>query len=710
MENSKQSTDIKRKIEEDIGPSNKKAKEEPGYVFLNEQQQEAVDRAKAGENIFITGPGGVGKSLVLREIIKHFKNKFNKDEEKYTKIPGEDQSPDGVSSGLLGVVTPTGISAVALPNGQTIHSFSGVGIPEVRGDFGRVWGKSKTRNHRELWYYLRVLIIDEISMLPAEFLDYLSYEICKIRGTPSTVPFGGIQLIFCGDFLQLPPIPRPIQDIRKLVEIGVDQSKLYNARGFAFQSNVWKNANLTVLELSHNYRQADAAMLEANAKIRFGIVDEQTRQVIMSCDRKLPEKLGIQATELYATNTDVDHVNMERLNKLPGRNVVYRSHDGVITDLGDDDDDKEDDDDDDDEISGLGESVEIDGEKSATKNREKRRAKAEKFLWELSFFDDCIAKPSLELKPNAQVMRIKNEVGGGQVNGSRGVVLGFAKITAEKKPYEELEDDDYEILTENYSHRNLPVVRYLNGEQKVVPYEEFSQRIEGIGSCIRSQIPLKLAWAITVHKSQGMSIDYLKVDLSKVFADGQTYVALSRARSKEGLEVRGFSKEKVHADERALDFYKNPKADFPHWTRAWSTADEAMNETEYGETLQVPTAKHGALQDLKIVITGDPLGISRFDLENLIRDCDGKVMSNVSRKTNYLVIGGTGQFEDGRSLVTGKKYEKAKKIIDGPNQSNLQIINQAQLYELIGSDTKQGDHFEFNDDLFNDPAFLASCP
>ena len=369
-----------------------------------------------------------------------------------------------------------------------------------------------------------------------------------------------------------------------------------------------------------------------------------------------------------------------------------------------------DDNDDNDEISELEEGVEIDGEIRATNDVETKKAKAENFLWELSFFDDCIAKPSLELKPNAQVIRIKNEVGGELVNGSRGVVLGFANINAKQKSYEELEDDDYEILTENYSNRNLPVVRYLNGEQKVVPYEEFSQHIEGIGSCIRSQIPLKLAWAITIHKSQGMSIDYLKVDLSKVFAKGQTYVALSRARRKEGLEVKGFSKKKVNADERALEFYKNPQADFPHWTRAWSAADEAMNETDSGDTLQIPTAKHDALRDLKIVITGNPVGISRYELENLIKDCGGKLMKNVSGKTNYLVIGGTGLFEDGRSLVSGKKYEKAKQIIVGANKSNLQIINQAQLYELIGSDTEQGGDIEFNDELFNDPTFLALCP
>ena len=689
----------RRKKDESVGVANKKVKVETS-VTLNEQQINCIDAVKNGKNVFITGPGGVGKSLVLQTIIEYFETKFKVKE-------GKAQNPNGngTSRESFAVVTPTGISATALPHGQTIHAFSGVGAPERKEDFKKAW--NNTFGKRDCWRKLRVLIIDEISMLPAEFLDYLSDEICEIRNTHLTIPFGGIQLIFCGDFLQLPPIPRPIQVIRELVDMGIDQSILYNARGFAFQSNVWKNANLTYVELKHNYRQADAALLNANAKIRRGIVDEETRQVIMSCDRKLPNKQGIQATELYATNKDVDHVNMERLNKLSGKKIVYSSHDYVVVDLDD--------------------------------NAKITKVQAEDFLRKLSFFDDCIASRSLTLKPSAQVMRIKNEGGGGQVNGSRGVVLGFANITAKKKPYEELEDGDYEILTENYSHRNLPVVRYLNGEEKVVPYEVFSQRIEGIGSCTRSQIPLKLAWAITVHKSQGMSIDYLKVDLSKVFADGQTYVALSRARSKEGLEVRGFSDEKVNADERALEFYKDPNADFPHWTRAWSTADEALTETDSGAVMQVPTVKKGALQDLNIVVTGDPLGISRPKLEKLIKDCGGNLMKNVSGKTNYLVIG-TEQFGDGRSLVTGTKYKRAKQIIGGPNRSDLQIINQAQLYELIGShtkkdgdyesndkvssdakkdgdyesnvevvnsDTKKDGDYEFNDDVYNDPKFLA---
>ena len=218
---------------------------------------------------------------------------------------------------------------------------------------------------------------------------------------------------------------------------------------------------------------------------------------------------------------------------------------------------------------------------------------------------------------------------------------------------------------------------------KIVQCEEFLYRVNGMGCCIRKQIPLKLAWAITIHKSQGMSIDYLKADLSKVFANGQVYVALSRARCKEGLELHGFSKNIVKADEKALSYYMNPSADFPHWSRPWNTAKEAITESEVNSSAQVPMAKVGSLQDLKIVVTGEPEGMSREQLETLIKECSGKVMSSMSSKTNYLIIGDSSSFGDGRDLINGNKYKKAKKITEGQNKSNLQIINQAQLYEII---------------------------
>lgn len=634
MAKTSNSPDTKRKKEGDHTSSNKKLQAEPSVNL----QQEAVDAVKAGENVFITGQGGVGKSHIIKIIIQHFHDKFKNEGLKQANSDGT--SP----SDLLGVVTPTGISAIALPNGQTIHSFSGVGVPDTKEDFGNIWNKKA-----KMWRNLRVLIIDEISMLDAEFLDYLSEEVCNVRETPTDVPFGGIQLIFCGDFLQLSPIARPMKDIHKLISAIKDPSKMYNARGFAFQSNVWKNANLQVAHLEHIYRQDNFEFQEALGDLRLGNVSDKTEKFFNSCARKLPEHKGIEATELYATNDDVDNVNIDRLDKLQDHEIIYSSNDYVNVDLED----------------------------------EAKASMAEDFLWNLPFFNSCIARRSLSLKPNAQVMRIKNEKEGDLANGSRGIVIGFAKITAKDKEFGELEDGDYDIITENYNSTHLPVVRYLNGKEKIVQYEEFLHRVDGIGSCARSQIPLKLAWAITIHKSQGMSIDYMKADLSKVFAEGQVYVALSRARNKEGLELRGFSKNIVKANERALSYYKDPNADFPHWSRPWNVAEEAMTETEVASALQAPTAKEGALQDLKIVVTGEPEGISRDELETLIRECNGNVMTTVSGKTNYLVIGSSGSFGDGRDLISGNKYKKAKKIREGQNKSNLQILNQAEFYELI---------------------------
>ena len=204
--------------------SNKKCKAKSRSsvpIDLNPKQQEAINAAKDGKNVFITGQGGVGKSFILETIIKHF----------YNRNP--------IRS--IGVVAPTGVSAIALPNGQTIHKFSGVGIPEIKNDFGNVWEPEK----QYMWRNLKVLIVDEISMISAEFLDCLSEQVCKIR--KNNLPFGGIQLIFCGDFLQLPPITRSMKDIQALKSNLEDWS--YNNRGFAFQSNVWKNANFIVTHL-----------------------------------------------------------------------------------------------------------------------------------------------------------------------------------------------------------------------------------------------------------------------------------------------------------------------------------------------------------------------------------------------------------------------------------------------------------------------------
>ena len=150
------------------------------------------------------------------------------------------------------------------------------------------------------------------------------------------------------------------------------------------------------------------------------------------------------------------------------------------------------------------------------------------------------------------------------VNGSRGVVVGF---TSEKPqaPF----DLPITIPFSN-SHRTekkdmYPEVKFQNGKTRIIGKTEFSSRIVGVGECVRYAVPLKLAWAITVHKSQGMTLDYVTTDLSGVFCEAQAYVALSRAKDEKCLELRNFSPRVVKANRRALAFYDNPNAEIPNW-------------------------------------------------------------------------------------------------------------------------------------------------
>merc|ERR1712194_207409 len=114
----------------------------------------------------------------------------------------------------------------------------------------------------------------------------------------------------------------------------------------------------------------------------------------------------------------------------------------------------------------------------------------------------------------------------------------------------------------------------MNGRKATIRQERFESRIVGLGTCVRKAIPLKLAWAVTIHKSQGLTLDYVIADVGGVFTDAQAYVALSRATDENGLELRHFSEGKVHADKRALAFYANPNGDHGRWRKLLSPKEE----------------------------------------------------------------------------------------------------------------------------------------
>ncbi len=619
---------------------------------LNPEQQLAIDLAKQSHNVFITGQGGVGKSLVLREIISHLKAKYER--------------------GEWVALAPTGLAASELENGRTVHGFSGCGVPELVGDFGKCWDR------KEDWRKVKAIIIDEISMISGEFLDNLNNVVSNIRsdkeennsdlkehGTQhgKEKAFGGIQMILSGDFLQLPPISKNCHDVKEILKNTkyLTQADLHLDRGFAFQSHAWKKMNLNIIQLTHIYRQDNLEFQEVLSEIRLGKVSAKSQEFLEKCRRDLPMVNDIRPTILYPRNIDVDIENMAELGKLSTDLCTFNAVDDVSVDNVAVDDAYE--------LQYLTQGEE-------RRSREEIEEDFQEILWSNSFYSECIAQPTLKLKEGSQVMLIKNEIGERKrlVNGSRGVVIGFVD-----EPNEAFVD----IENEYKSKRGTlyPVVRFHCGITKVIVPEEFSKTLAGLGKCIRTAIPLKLAWAITVHKAQGMSIDYVKIDVSKVFMEGQTYVALSRARSERGLDLKGFDTKKVRADRRALEFYDNPNRDFPHWREPWTTAEEAMSAEQKVSKLEIPDAKPGSLQGVTFVFTGEPTHITRTDAEELVKACGGYIRGAVSGTTNYLVIGHL--FDDGRDVTTGRKYERAKEIISGPNRSNLKIINEAQFFDVV---------------------------
>ena len=259
---------------------------------LSAEQQEAAARALAGENLFITGAAGTGKSFLMRYVIQELK-----------------KSKGGEA---VAVTAPTGIAAVNI-GGSTIHSFSGIGLG--RGDPMAILARVlKSQKALVNWKQARVLILDEISMLSAELFDLLDFIGKQVRRVDR--PFGGLQLILCGDFLQLPPVSRASEP-------------------YAFQAKTWAGAGLDegTIVLAQQHRQVnDSEFVSMLNELRRGICSQQTVEALDSCHthRKPPPTDGILPTQLYCTNRDVDQENEERLKQLRGDGVVFTAA-GVLS-------------------------------------------------------------------------------------------------------------------------------------------------------------------------------------------------------------------------------------------------------------------------------------------------------------------------------------------------------------------------------------------
>lgn len=411
---------------------------------LSQEQQKVFDVVvQKKKSIFFTGSAGTGKSLLLKHIIK--------------ALP--------VSS--TAVTGTTGLSG-SLLGGSTINAFAGIGRGD--GDIDLLLRYASRPETAFRWRQVSTLIIDEISMMDGRFFDMLELVARKIRGDAR--PFGGIQLVVCGDYHQLPPV-----------------SKHPSQRQFCFESQAWASCIHHSIELQHVFRQSDLYFVEVLGEVRNGSLSHvDLAEKLSTCFRPLHVDDGILPTKIYTHRVDVESINKKELEELPGSPTVYHARDS--------------------------------GDMNILES-------------------SCPAPKTMHLKVGAQVMLSRNiSSRKGLVNGSRGVV-------------------------EKISSTGLPYVRFVThsgtrGEPILIEREKWNISVGGRVVASRAQIPLSLAYAITVHKSQGMSLDKVEISLERAFEAGMAYVALSRAKTLEGLRICGsIAQESLAADPKVVKFYQS---------------------------------------------------------------------------------------------------------------------------------------------------------
>jgi len=425
---------------------------------LGPEQKAAIMSILEGKNILLTGPAGTGKSHTIMRLKQIYAAK----------------------GFTIGLTATTGRAAIDI-EGQTIHSWAGIGICQSKETaLGQV---NQRKPPQERIRSTSLLIIDEISMLSANTLDILDHVFRCVRGQDR--PFGGMQIILCGDFFQLEPVKAK--------------------EGFAFQSPLWDTLIHRTHELQTIYRQSDLAMCTALNKVRTGEVDEQTMRLFES--RIGVEFTGpIKPTELFPVNDSVRRFNEDELWKL---------------------------------VNPANKVIQLDSTDDLLENPKPRYATddATKIRYLETLNDQCVAVNKLQLCIGAQVMLIKNlNVAAGLANGSRGVVVGFGT-------------------------NNKPRVQFLCGITMEMDPMTWYMRVSECGKIRRTQYPLILAFAMSIHKSQGCSLDMVRVDLGgQVFGEGMSYVALSRARTLEGLSIRSINWKRVMTSQAAKAFYAKQRA------------------------------------------------------------------------------------------------------------------------------------------------------
>ena len=432
----------------------------------SEEQIIAFNNYIQGKNIFVTGPGGTGKTALIKYIQK-----------------------DAVRKGQrIQVCALTGCAAVLLEcKAKTLHSWAGIGLGT--GGFDQLVTKiMKNRFLKGNWTGTDILVVDEVSMMSQKLFELLD-AIGKATRKNSR-PFGGIQLLFSGDFYQLPPVG--------------DRDEPETTR-FCFESLLWSHtfSRENHIQLTKIFRQSDAVYQKILNQIREGRLKRSSNETLLQhVGRQMDDNLSIRPTKLFPTRNKVDQVNTREMNALNTEELEYKL------------------------------KYHSDLEMTATELRKRREFSKEQIQTELLYLKGNLrCDEVVKLKIGSQVMCIVNiELDNGQTlcNGSQGIITRL-------------------------SEQGLPIVKFGVFETILGYHVWPSENIPGIGV---SQLPLILAWALTIHKSQGATLDIAEIDAgSGIFECGQTYVALSRVKSLEGLYLTSFDASKIKVSRKVQEFY-----------------------------------------------------------------------------------------------------------------------------------------------------------
>lgn len=494
---------------------------------LCQEQADLVDLICSGRNVFYTGSAGCGKSTVLKAFTKRLRAMGKK----------------------VRILAPTGRAALQV-GGQTFWTFAGWTPEHMKKPLVEL---NKSAHGKYVYKRIKtdtdVIVFDEVSMIENHNFERLNELMKEAWYNPTCEKqpaFGGVQVIVTGDFCQLPPV-KPfghcIDCGKGMIEKTQYGRKTYTCQRhgefrdeekWAFSSKAWRECNFEHVHLKQIHRQNDAEFIRMLQKCRIG--DPLSA---LELNKLMDHPCYVSnATRLFATRYQAREVNQEMFKKLTGVNNWYWCRDTFIWQ------------------QGRHPQLQWKGVRIAEGPAGPNELKPLKALEEHRFDE------RVELKHGMLVVLLINlDLEAGLCNGSQGLICGFEQFDAAKMPKAKVSNKDEPqnrimgdraqvkeqeikafIKGNGVRFRRWPVVRFHNGQTRVI-FADCS--ITELGDeqpyslLIRTQIPLAPAWAMTIHKSQSLTMDRVIVNLSRAFEEGQVYVALSRATSLRGLKIEG---------------------------------------------------------------------------------------------------------------------------------------------------------------------------